>query len=130
VLGGVLTRCTALPHLERLSLKNIEVDDADFAPPFSAPNLRDLWLFNCGPRSMIVAELFFKQGLAADLLPPQDRTAAASECACTAFPSLKSCKHPKFEHVPGFGQKAWCISGFQQHSVPLRSPYVYADASS
>ena len=49
---------------------NIEVDDDDFAPPFSAPHLRDLWLFNCGPQSLSVAELFFKEGLAADLPPP------------------------------------------------------------
>ena len=117
-MGGVLTRCNALPHLERLSLKNVEVDYADFAPPFSAPNLRDLWLFNCGPRSLIVAELFFKQGLAADLPSPQDRTAVASDCVCSPRDG-KGCKHPKFEHAPGFGQKAAMIA-----SMPLRLPYV------
>ena len=89
---------TSVERLERLSLMNIEVDDDDFAAPFSAPNLRDLWLFNCGPQSLAVAELFFREGLAADL-------------------PLASCQHRKFEHVPGFGHKAGGIV-----SVPLPLP--------
>ena len=103
---------------------NIEVDDDDFAAPFSAPNLRDLWLFNCGPQSLSVAELFFKEGLAADLPPPPHRTAVASDCACRdrRLKLFPSCQHRKFEHVPGFGHKA---GGIVSMPLPLPDAHVH-----
>ena len=103
-LGGVLARSCPLPHLERLSLRNMLVDADDFAPPFSAPNLRHMALFNCGQGSLEAVQTFIKNPEHMLDVWEGDRAGTACLCECVdPTGSGSKCGHKKFEHPKGFG---------------------------
>ena len=102
-LRGVLKRCCALPHLERLSLLNMLVEDDDFSAPFSAPNLRHICLRNCGEGSLEAASNFITNPDQLLDVASGERTAVACICECrpSDYPKVcGKCRHKRFEGEP------------------------------